>query len=146
MNPTLKIFIDRLLGGATESIKESLEPDFIDLSESELEFPSRVEVEGKAYLAEEHLIIQLKIETEAILPCSICNTRIKIPLKIGSFYHTEEISGIKGKVYDYTPPLREGILLELPTYVECRGKCPERAKIEKYLSEGDKQFPFADLN
>lgn len=146
MKTQLKIYIDRLLDGKTEKIEETLKSDFIDIIEAELDFPSPVSVQGKTYIAEDHLIIQLKIKTDALIPCSICNKSVKVPIEIEKFYHTEELSEIKGQVYDFTSPLREGILLEVPTYVECMGKCPEREKIKKYLSEGNKQFPFADLN
>lgn len=146
MKTQLKIYIDRLLDGKTEKIEETLKSDFIDIAEAELDFPSPVCVQGKTYIAEEHLIIQLKIKTDAHIPCSICNKSVKISIEIEKFYHTEELSEIKGQIYDFTSPLREGILLEVPTYVECMEKCPEREKIKKYLSEGNKQFPFADLN
>jgi len=145
MSQLLKIYIDRLFDEKIEKIQESLEPCFINVQESDLKFPSPVHVQGKAYIAENHLIIQLKIETQALIPCSICNKLVKIPLIIDRFYHTEELSAIKGQVYDYTPSLREGVLLEVPNYVECEKNCPERAKIKKYLSDGNKQFPFANL-
>lgn len=145
MSHLLKIYIDRLFDEKIEKIQECLEPYFINVQESDLKFPSPVHVQGQAYIAENHLIIQLKIETQALIPCSICNKLVKTSLIIDRFYHTEELSAIKGQVYDYTPSLREGVLLEVPNYVECEENCPERAKIKKYLSDGNKQFPFANL-
>ncbi|MGE0199249.1 MAG: DUF177 domain-containing protein [Simkaniaceae bacterium] len=145
METQLKIYIDRLSDEKTEKIRENLTPDFIDVDEEDLQFRAPVHIEGQAYIAESHLIVQLKIETEALIPCSICNQKVTVPLKINPLYHTEELSNIRGQIYDYTPPLREGILLEVPTYVECGENCPEREKIKNYLSEGNQQFPFADL-
>ena len=145
MTTQLKIYIDRLIEGKTEKIEESLDPYFIDIDEKDLEFPSPVHIQGQTYIAKTHLVIQLKIETSAKLPCLICNEPVVIPLRIGKFYHTEELGNIKGSIYDYTLILREGVLLELPTYVDCRAGCPKRTTIKKYLQTGNQQFPFADL-
>jgi uncharacterized metal-binding protein YceD (DUF177 family) len=145
MASQLKIYIDRLSDGKTEKIQECLKPSFINVHEPDLQFSSPVYVQGQTYIAENHLIIQLKIETKALIPCLICNELVKVPLSIKQFYHTEELSSIKDQIYDYTSPLREEVLLEVPTYVECEGTCPKRVKIKKYLSDGNQQFPFANL-
>ncbi|MBF5059828.1 YceD family protein [Candidatus Neptunochlamydia vexilliferae] len=146
MKPSFKIYVDRLSNGRTEEIQETLSPDFIDVKEKDLQFHTPVEMEGKAYLAEDHLVIQLKVAAEAIIPCSICNEEVKKKVVVKSFYHTEELENIRGQVYDYGDPLREAILLEVPPYVECEGKCPKREELKNYFSKGDDQFPFADLN
>lgn len=148
MTHALKIYIDRLSGERTEKIEETLAPSFIDVDEKDLQFPASVSLKGKAYLAEDHLIIQLKIETEAKITCAICNERVKQKIDVKQFYHTEELENIRGHVYDYTDPLREAILLEVPSYVECLGSCPKRTELKNYFQEetSHEQFPFSDLS
>ncbi|QVL58152.1 MAG: hypothetical protein KFB93_03480 [Simkaniaceae bacterium] len=146
MRNFLKIYIDRLGDGQTEKIEETVPPEMIDVNETDLQFKQPVFLSGKAYLAEDHLIIQLKIKTEAEMPCLICNEQIQKKIVISSFYHTEEVANIKGHIYDYTGPMREAILLEVPSYVECMGNCPKRTELKNYLDKGETQFPFADLN
>ena len=146
MQNPLKIYVDRLSRERTEKIEETLTPDLVDVNEKDLKFQSPVKLKGKAYIAEDHLVIQLDIETEALIPCAICNNGIKKKITVKGFYHTEELEKIRGHVYDYTDPLREAILLEVPSYVECLENCPKRIDLKNYLQKGNDQFPFADLN
>lgn len=146
MQNPLKIYVDRLTRERTETIEETLTSELMDVNEKDLKFQSSVKLEGKAYLAEEHLVIQLDIETESLIPCAICNKGLKKKITVKGFYHTEELEKIRGHVYDYTDPLREAILLEVPSYVECLENCPKRTDLKNYLQKGNDQFPFADLN
>ena len=155
MTEKLKVYIDRLREEKIETIGETLSPAFIiDVDEPDLRFNSPVKIQGKAYLAEEHLVIQLKIETKAVVSCSICNEPVKTTIQLQNYYQTEELSQIKGHVYDYMASLREAILLEVPSFVECMRNCPKRAELKKYLHEDKKNpkeqgdqvnFPFANL-
>lgn len=146
MENQLKIYVARLSDERTELIDETLSPDFIDVNEEDLVFNSDIKLRGKAYLAEDHLVIQLDIDTEAIIPCAICNEGVQKEITINGFYHTEEFDKIRGQVCDYTAPLREAILLEIPSHVECEGNCPKRAELKNYLQKGENQFPFSDLS
>ncbi|MCB1109577.1 MAG: hypothetical protein KDK64_01225 [Chlamydiia bacterium] len=146
MEHGLKIYIDRLTGERMERIEEHLGPEVMDVEEKDLQFHAPVALKGKAYLAEDHLIIQLKIETEACMPCAICNEFVKKKIVLKNFYHTEELVNIRGQVYDYSDPLREAILLEIPSYVECLENCPQRDELKNYLKQGNTQFPFKDLS
>ena len=141
----LKIYVDRLSDGQTEIIEETVSPELLEVKEKDLKFEKSIKLSGKAYLAEDHLIIQLKVSTEATMPCLICNESIQKKISVPSFYHTEEVANIKGHIYDYTQPMREAILLELPYSIECMGNCPKRAELKSYLDNGDTRFPFADL-
>ncbi|MCP5505656.1 MAG: hypothetical protein H7A38_02100 [Chlamydiales bacterium] len=141
----LKIYVDRLIDGQTEVIEETVSPDLLEVKEQDLQFVKPIRMSGKAYLAEDHLIIQLRIETEATMPCLICNTSIQKEIHVSAFYHTEEVANIKGHIYDYTEPMREAILLEVPYSVECMGNCPTRGELKSYLDNGESRFPFADL-
>ena len=133
MDHSLKIFIDRLEGGKVERFNEELSTDFLDC---DISFHESVTVKGKAYLAEDHLVIQLQVKVVA-------------SLELKDFYHTEELGNIRGAIYDMQTVLRETILLEIPSFIECHGNCPKRNELNKYLSnngvEETIQYPFADL-
>ena len=149
MSESFTIWVDRLVEGRVEKIAGSFDSKFLGVEEKELQFPLPVSVDGDAYLAEDHLVIRLKAKTRAKMPCAICNTMIDVELKV-NFYHTEPIKEIKGAQFDWSEPLRETLLLELPRSTECDGKCPGRVSIAPYLSaqatvEEKKHFPFAGL-
>jgi uncharacterized metal-binding protein YceD (DUF177 family) len=145
---TFNILIDRLKGGQTLKIEEKADPAFLGPDEPELLFKTPVTVKGEAYLTDDHLILHLKATTQATMPCAVCNTMIKIELKVENFYHTEPVEEIRSAVYDFSEVLREALLIELPRTVECNGgKCPDRATIEPFLRPQDRtNFPFADIN
>ena len=153
MQEAFKIWIDRLGNGAVQKIEGSFDPSFLEIDEKELQFHFPVEAAGEAYLAERHLVIRLKARTKASVPCAICNEMFDVELKTDNFYHSEELAQISGAVFDFSVPLREALLIELPCYFECcNGKCPERDSLAPYLraaqkKESDKKihFPFADL-
>lgn len=148
-----KIYIDRLKDGHIEHIKEEISNDFLDINDPDLLFSPLSTIEGETYLANDHLILRLKVQLEVTIPCSICNAPVTLPLLIQNFYHTEELSSLKKPIFDYAPLLREAILLNAPDYTECNeGFCPERKNIKKFLhreetnASSHKQFPFADLD
>jgi uncharacterized metal-binding protein YceD (DUF177 family) len=146
-----KIWIDRLKEGDTQPLKATVSPAFLEIAESELQFPLPVEISGEAYLADIHLVIHLNASTKALMPCIVCNQMIETELKITDFYHTEPLSDIPGAIFDFGPILREALLIELPKYVECnQGHCPHRKGIDPFLKQTktqgpDVHFPFADL-
>ncbi len=147
------IYIDRLKDGQTYAIDEESPSDFLDISENELSFPSPVMIRGKAYLADDHLVLQLDIRTQFSMPCSICNGTTTLPIEIKNFYHIEPVEEITSHIFDYTELLREDILLQIPTFVECHnGHCPERKDVNTYLKKKTPSpqkeqvhYPFADL-
>ncbi len=136
MEETFKIYVRRLKEGQTEKIVENLSPDFMGVSEAELAFKVPVVIEGEASVADDVLVLRLHIETEATMPCSICNQNVQVKISIPDLCHTEEIANIKSSVFDYQEVVREAILLELPFIAECNhGDCPERATMAKYISK-----------
>lgn len=141
----LKIYIDRLLGEKTESIKEMASPALMDIHETELSFSSPIQIEGTAYLAGDHLVLHLSVETEATQPCSICNEPVTSKIILNDFYHTIPLDDFKEAVYNYTEILREAILLEIPQFVECHQGCPEHSSIKPYLRKEETHYPFGDL-
>jgi len=143
-----KIYVDRLKNDDTERINEIVDPDFLNETEKEPLFTSKVTVKGQAYLANYHLILDLKLKATAILPCSICNEKVEVPIEVNDFSHTVELSDIRSAIYDYTADIHDTVLLKLPQFVECHhGQCPERKNISKYFKQGpdDTHSPFSEL-
>lgn len=154
MDDFFKIYIEQLRDGHEEKIDETLDPDFLDIEDPDLAFKGPVEIEGKAYLAENELVIHWDIKTEALIPCSICNEYVQVPIQIDNFYYSEPISEIKTGIYNFKSLLRETILLEAPPFAECNeGNCPKRKEYYKYFKEpinppSDQEgyHPFNDLD
>jgi uncharacterized metal-binding protein YceD (DUF177 family) len=155
MDDVFKIYIDQLRDGHEDKIHEKLDPGFLEIREPDLAFEEPVELEGVAYLAEHELVLHWNIKTKALIPCSICNDPVNVPIHIHNFYYSEPLAEIKSGVYNFKNLLRETILLEVPPFTECSGgKCPKRKEYSKYLKEPSKQpsdqeegyHPFADLD
>ena len=72
----LKVYVDRLKGGVSHKVDETLPPDFLEVDDEELLFDDPVKIQCEVYLAEEHLVVHLNIDTSVHLPCSICNDAI----------------------------------------------------------------------
>ncbi len=151
MNEQFKIYIDRLKNGHTEKIQVEVDSSFLNIEEKELSFPETVGIRGEAYLAEDHLVLHIKIKTRSKIPCVICNESFFYPIDV-DFYHTMPVGEIVNPIFDYSTILRESILLEIPPFAECHeGSCPERETISKYLKKEtpadspDIQFPFSGL-
>lgn len=149
---SLKIYIDRLKEDEEERIEEVVSPEFMDVAEKELLFQNPVSIKGKAYLTKEHLVIHASIETEALMPCSICNEMNPCKIAVLKEYFTIPLAEIKGLVFDYGNKVREALLLEIPHFFECReGKCPQREGLKNFLKEekdeGEdlKHYPFSQL-
>lgn len=155
MDDVFKIYVEQLRDGHEEKIHEKLDPNFLEINEPELTFDKPVKVEGAAYLAERELVLHWDIQTEALIPCSICNEPVRVTIHIPNFYYSESLEEIKTGIYNFKNLLRETILLEVPPFVECNGgNCPKRKEYHKYLKETSDQpsdqeegyQPFADLD
>ena len=145
-----KIYIDRLADENRELINLSAASDFLGVAEEELSFVGPVAISGEAYLAEDHLVICLKAKVTASIPCTICNTQVPTPVDVENFYATVPLEEISDSIFDYTEELREAILLNTPRFTECKGNCPEREAVKKYLKTpgpaAEVIFPFANLD
>ena len=138
--------------GDPDLFSGSIQANSLLPTEKDLSFPAKIELSGESYLAGDHLIIKLEAKTEAKIPCAICNAQRDVPVVLHNFYHAEPIEEISSGIFDFSSLLREDLLLELPGFTECDGKCPERQNISKYLkneetsaSSHNIQFPFSDL-
>lgn len=154
MDDLFKIYIEQLRNGHEEKIHEQFQPDFLEIVDPELVFDQPVELDGVAYLAEQELVFNWEIKTSAVIPCSVCNEPVRVPIVISNFYTSESLADIKTGVYNFKNLLRETILLEVPSFVECEGECPKRKDLKKYLKEPSNHsneeeegfHPFADLD
>jgi uncharacterized metal-binding protein YceD (DUF177 family) len=151
MSESLKIYIDRLKGGHKESIHEMLSASFLDVNEESLEFIGPILLTGSAYLVEGELILHLSLELKCLIPCRVCNKKVEHAISIHNSYQNVPIKDIKSAVFDMSELLREMILLEVPAFLECRGSCPERKELNKFLSrkvevKSSVNNPFSQLD
>ncbi len=141
MEDEYKIYVDQLRNGREQIIQERLEPDFLDIQEEGLLFNQPVELTGKVYLAESELLLRWNVKTIALISCRICNRKVPVEIHLSNVYHSIPLSDIPGGIFNYKELLRETILLEVPTHVECEGSCPQRKEYAKYLKEPSDQQP-----
>lgn len=130
----LSIYIDRLRDGSKDSIEENISTDDILGTDENFHFTSLICISGEAYLAGDHLILSLRIKLDVDLPCIICNNWAPYSINIENFLHTESMAKIKSGTYDYSSVIRDAVFLEIPTYFECNGNCPERAHLASHLT------------
>lgn len=135
----LSIYIDRLRDGSKDFIQENISTNEILGNEEDFRFTSVINLTGEAYLAGDHLILSLRINLDAELPCIICNNWTPYPIYIENFLHAESLANIKNGTYNYSNLIRDAILLEIPTYFECNRNCPERAYLASHLTNKTKQ-------
>ena len=150
------LLIEHLREGKSSPFEENFDPKALTLEDGELSFKAPIHVKGIGYIAEDHIVIQLDIKGSAYLPCSVCNKPVNIPVILKNAYITKPLSDLSGGKLYFTEDLRELILLEVPSFAECnKGKCPDRAHIEKYLKQPaitpnqqkeDIYFPFNGLD
>ncbi len=136
IDPALKIYVEQLRGGKTQQLSEAISPEFLGVQEPELAFHSPVVIEGEAYLAQDDLVIQVDLQTQAQIPCRVCNELFQYDISIQKLMHIEPITDLKRGYFDISEVLREAILLEIPVIAECHdGHCPARKDMEGYLKQ-----------
>ena len=143
----LKIHIDRLRAEETLPLNEALPPTALDVHDPELLFQEPIDVTGKVYLADDHLLIHLNLHTVALIPCCMCNEMVSTPITLKNGCITKPLSEIPTTVFDLIAEIRETLLLQVPHFVECSGgKCPERERMKKFFTHDEgPHFPFGDL-
>lgn len=152
----LHIYIDRLKAGQIGKISESISSNFLEIDEEDLIFDKTVEIKAKAYLANDHLIVQFSVHATVSIPCSICNMMTKNILSLENLCFSLGLSEVKSAIFDFTDELRATILNAVPSFAECnQGNCPDRAFLKKYLKppvedgnsvKKDVYFPFEGDN
>lgn len=122
MNDSLKIYIDRLKDGHIEKIDESIDPCIIFADVTDIQFSGPIRISGDVYLADGEIIFLLDIHTQIVMPCSVCNENVAVNIDIIKVYNVLEMASVKGSVFDMRDMIREMVLLEVPTFVECHGQ------------------------
>lgn len=154
MTDAFKIYVDQLRDGHTELLDEEFSPELMEVEEDELRYLKPIKVSGETYLAEHELVLHLNIETEATIPCAICNEPASVKILLEGVYHAVPYEEIKSGIYVFKDLIRESLLLETPRFAECEGRCPRRKEVEKFLKEEasndrqppeEGQKPFANL-
>ena len=136
MDSSIKIFVDQLKQGKVEKIDRVLNSTLLDVSESDLSYGATLSVKGDAYIAEDELVLHLDLSAEAQIPCSICSEPVTVPVQIKGLYHVEPLSNVKHGIFEVADVVRENLLLETPTFVECSGgHCPQRQSMAKYFKK-----------
>lgn len=133
MSELFEILVDRLQGGTQVKIDGRVDPGFLEVSDCELQFPQPLPLQGSAYLADDHLVINLSTHLQYQAYCKICNELAPFSITLDNIYMTEVLEKISSKKYNFQEPLRETLLLEIPNYHECVGKCPAREELKKFL-------------
>lgn len=140
------IYIDRIKHDNEENLQCVVNADFLEINEAELQFQDPVELQGEAYLTEDHLIIHVKAKTCCNIPCKICNEIFSYKIVLEPSTFTVALEEIKGAIFNYKDFIREALLLLVPPFAECHGgTCPLRTEVKKYLgSQGQKDKPACD--
>lgn len=151
MDEGFKIYIEQLKDGHEETINELFDPSFLRIDEKELQFREPVSVQGRAYIANEDLVLELNAETTCFMPCLVCNEMVPVSIKLNNCMLVEPKESIKSGVFRYNNFLRESLLLEIPQFIECNNEnCPKRSEMNKFLKKNKQKgegtfYPFANL-
>jgi len=145
MKNDLQIHIDYLKNEYIYNFEKTIPFEELDIGqEKELKFIKPLLIEGKAYIANEFLILVLNIKFYVSLPCSICNEFFEKEFNIKNLTINEKLTKINS-IYQYKDEIRNACFLEIPSYIKCSKKCPEKNNIKKYLNVNKKNFPFSNL-
>ena len=151
MEDALIIYVDRLGDGKEELLALSLSPSFMEIDEPDLRFSTPLAIKGKVYLAEQYLALHYEIHTSFLMRCSICNEWTLVPMDLPLSTCAIPVDELRSHLYDCSQMIREAVLLEIPSYVECGGNCPGRAELHQFLKgarpsrDESVRFPFTDL-
>lgn len=152
MSHIFRVDIGALSEESSYRFHDKISSDFLDIKEEELVFETPITISGEAYLANDHLVIHIQAELKASMPCSICNKSAALSIEIKNHYFTKELAEIKDHYFDFSDDLRQTILLEVPSFIECEdGSCPSRKELQKFYKkikpeeDEEKHFPFKGL-
>jgi uncharacterized metal-binding protein YceD (DUF177 family) len=136
MEDMLCIYVDRLRHGARENIHDLLPPKMMEVEGDDIVCEEPIEVDIEAYSADGGIVLNVTAKTKIGMPCSVCNTTVPYDIHVRDYYHVLENHELKKAVFNAMPIVREAVLLELPSAVECNdGSCPERENMKKYLKK-----------
>lgn len=134
MESALDIYIDRLAKGE-EVIDTVIDPAALQATDPFLSFNKPVHVTGRAYLAENFLLLHFNISSFYSVPCKICSEWMEKEIVSKDTYLTIEIAQIPSRVFHALAEIRELLFLAIDEYHECIGGCPQREKIQQYFTQ-----------
>lgn len=138
MSSDLNITLDHLRSGKIQKFNDHIDQDFLEISNEDISFCSKLNIVGQAYLADNFLIMNLSLKIDCLIPCKICNIGQKHTINISNFYHSTSLDEIDNQVFNPLDVIKEVILAEAPNLCECNdNNCPERKHIKKYLKNGE---------
>ena len=144
----IKIFIDRLVNEGEFSQAGHLPAAILELNQGEGQ-ASDISYNLKAYITDDHLLINFDASCEITVPCKICNEATKVAIKVSKQTHSEPLEEVKKGAFEAASCIREAILLAVPEFTECGGNCPEREFVKKFLksqnSQAETYQPFQGL-
>ncbi|MCH9620934.1 MAG: hypothetical protein S4CHLAM20_03430 [Chlamydiia bacterium] len=132
-----ELYIDRLKAGEYKEFSLKTSPELMQADDNEFSFNDDIHAQVSATIASDHLILNISIKTIVKNSCKICNDPISHDILIEQNHVPFLLTEAKGAIFSLRPYVREQIYLNIPKYSECGGKCPERAAIDKYLSNSD---------
>lgn len=152
MSGVFRIDIATLSEDESYTFNERVSSDFLEINDNELKFENQFPISGKAYLANDHLIIHVQASVKAYMPCSICNDEASFVINLNHHYLTKPISELEHNYFDFSDEFRQAILLEAPSFIECEdGACPKRKELKEFYkktkpkTEEETYFPFENL-
>jgi uncharacterized metal-binding protein YceD (DUF177 family) len=150
-NEGFKIYVDRISNEKEELINESFSPDFLSVKEEDLRFKKELTVEGRAYLVDKELLLELDVRATVEKPCAVCNKWGELEVALSPLIHAEPLSSARSGIFDFSTLLREELLLQIPRFWKCNnGHCPQEEGLSKYFAKkGKKNFqenPFANID
>lgn len=135
----LKLYIDRLRANEYKEYSFVAAPSVMGEADKEASFNDPISVNVSATLANDHMVFDTSIETNATIYCKICNEPISHKLLLEEKHTALPIKKIKNGVFLLEDHVRELIFLNLPRFSECGGKCPEREALKEYLKPSDQE-------
>lgn len=144
----IKIYIDRLANEENFEQQGTLPSSILELNPSEAS-ASDIAYDLKAYLADDHLILNFEASCQIKLPCKICNEPTTVDIKCLNQTILIPLSEVKKGAWEASDSIREQILLSIPPFAECEDSCPEREFVKKFLKNQSPQAetykPFQGL-
>ena len=136
-NQDLNLYVDRLRAGEYKNSSFVTSPIIMEGINNEASYDHDIKVETDATIAAEFLILNISIETEVKIFCKICNSPITKKISVSEKHVSFSLSDMKSGLFSLAPFICELININTPRYQECKGNCPERDTLSKYLKQNN---------
>lgn len=130
----LKLYIDRIKANEYTDFSFIGSPEIMETSEKDASYEEEIVINGSSIIANDHLVVNITIQTSAKSFCKICNEPIDFPVEIEEKHAAFALEKIKSGIFLLESYIRDLIFLHTPRFMECNNNCPERDVIKKYLT------------